>query len=120
MSWVPPEDVDTEVIPLCQALNQIPGIATFESCCGHGKDTVRIWFTAETIESLQPLLICIDPWYGGNPRWKVRPQAVDLGPPFVVFQLYFGGRKRGQNLYTEANDLAKTILANLVLLDMKQ
>ncbi len=27
---------DPEIIPLCDALNQLPGVCTLQSCCGHG------------------------------------------------------------------------------------
>ena len=28
---------------LCAALNRLPGVTTYESCCGHGKKLYRIW-----------------------------------------------------------------------------
>jgi len=46
------EKIDKECISLCNTLNSIPGIKTFESCCGHGEAPFRIWFTAEKIEDL--------------------------------------------------------------------
>jgi hypothetical protein len=58
------EYMDAECIPLCDALNLLPGIRTFESCCGHGNNEFLICFEADTIESLRPLLVAIDerPW----------------------------------------------------------
>lgn len=37
-------NMDKECVELCNALNNIPYVTTFESCCGHGKDVFRIWF----------------------------------------------------------------------------
>ena len=51
-----PGTMDPECIPLCDALNSLPGIHTRESCCGHGKHPHMVFFTAETVESLRPIL----------------------------------------------------------------
>ena len=116
--WVPPDDIDPECIPLCRAINALPGLETYESCCGHERrDPFRIWFFAKTVEALRPLTMCVEPWYGGDHRWKIKPQVIDLGPPYVVFQLYFGGRMRGLKLYAEADNLAHRILGTLALVE---
>ncbi len=52
-----PDSMDTECIPICDALNALPGIKTHESCCGHGVHPHRIFFCAETIPSLRPILV---------------------------------------------------------------
>lgn len=59
-----PSDMDLECVPLCNALNRLPGIVTVESCCGHGKEPFRIYFTVEKVEALHPLLsaIMFTPW----------------------------------------------------------
>jgi len=48
--------MDAECIPICTALNQLPGIRTVESCCGHGKAPHRVFFLPDTVESLSPIL----------------------------------------------------------------
>lgn len=48
--------MDVDCIPLCDALNALPGIKTVESCCGHGQATHRIFFTAGSVEALGPIL----------------------------------------------------------------
>ena len=65
-----PADMDTECIPLCDALNALPGIRTHASCCGHGRQPHRIWFEAQTIESLRPLLEYIRGSHHGT--WSVQ------------------------------------------------
>jgi len=39
-----PSDMDVECIPLCDALNSLPGIQTSESCCGHGSHNFGVAF----------------------------------------------------------------------------
>jgi tRNA(Phe) wybutosine-synthesizing methylase Tyw3 len=36
--------MDPEVLDLCNAMNALPGIKTFESCYGHGRTAFHIWF----------------------------------------------------------------------------
>jgi hypothetical protein len=36
--------LDSECVALCTALNRLPGIYTYESCCGHGQRPYWIWF----------------------------------------------------------------------------
>ena len=48
--------MDEESIPLCDAINRIPGLLTVESCCGHGKEPFRIWLLANDNNSLAYLL----------------------------------------------------------------
>jgi hypothetical protein len=55
-----PADMDTDCIPICDALNALHGISTFESCCGHGEHGHWIFFIAATIESLRPILECCE------------------------------------------------------------
>ena len=54
-----PKSMDKECIPLCDALNALPGIETFESCCGHLKRPFVVFFTAQKIEDLRPILIAL-------------------------------------------------------------
>ena len=53
-----PANMDPECITICNALNALPGIATHESCCGHGSEPHRIFFTSETVDGLAPVLRC--------------------------------------------------------------
>jgi hypothetical protein len=52
--------MDKECVPLCDAINRIDGIDTFESCCGHGNKPFRIWFTVSDLTSLPKLLYFLD------------------------------------------------------------
>jgi len=42
--WQVPRGMDKPCLALCAAMNQLPGIQTTESCCGHGTEPFRIWF----------------------------------------------------------------------------
>lgn len=44
MVWENPPRIDPECIKICTALNELPGIRTFESCCGHGEHGFWVWF----------------------------------------------------------------------------
>ena|SRR5258708_2911725 len=49
-------NMDPECIRLCDALNAMPGVRTFESCCGHGTHPFGIWFVVDVLGRLRPLL----------------------------------------------------------------
>jgi|SRR5580692_4223350 hypothetical protein len=69
--WTPPPDLDAEVLSLCRAMNLFPGITTVESCCGHGRDPYRIWFTADELDDLPALLYWLDECHTLQPGWSV-------------------------------------------------
>lgn len=58
------DEVDQGVIPLLNVLNDIRGIATRESCCGHGTRPLRVnfWATDNAIEQLTALRLP-DGWW---------------------------------------------------------
>jgi hypothetical protein len=59
-----PADMDPECIPLCTAMNKLPGIRTFESCHGHGQQPMWIFFWAADMRSLRSFLklVADSPW----------------------------------------------------------
>ncbi len=59
-----PGDTDKECIPLCLLLNKLPGIQTIESCCGHRRDSFKIWFRCELAAQLLPIISCLDGFPG--------------------------------------------------------
>jgi hypothetical protein len=44
--------MDVECIKLCNALNKLPGIETFESCSGHSVNPFFVAFKCSSFESL--------------------------------------------------------------------
>jgi hypothetical protein len=75
--------MDPECMALCDALNALPGISTFESCCGHGEHPFRIWFFAERVSDLKP---AIEHWHHLDYEWRIEVAHVDC-PYRVVFML---------------------------------
>ena len=100
-----PDSMDPECIPLCDALNALPGIATHESCCGHGRGPHRIWFSAATIESLQPVLEIVRENFDGV--WRVEAGWAN-GSCTVYFKLE--GPVGSPDAPSGANELAARLV----------
>lgn len=98
-----PPDMDVECIPLCEALNALPGIKTFESCCGHGQHRHRVFFSAATVESLKPILMSVE-----SSGWIVNSSWAN-GSNTIYFMLE--GPIGSSDIPGGANDLAKWIAA---------
>ena len=62
------DKMDPECIPICDALNALDGIETISSCCGHGYAPFRIYFEADTMDALKPILTAIDE----SEFWRIR------------------------------------------------
>jgi hypothetical protein len=65
---------------LCEALNTLPGVRTYESCCGHGQEPYRIW-----LHVAQPHrnLFCLTYWcwlaerHNGVRGWALRERTIN-------------------------------------------
>ena len=95
------ETLDSEVIPLCKALNSLSGIETISSCCGHGYAPFRVYFTAANLDSLRPILEVIDE----SEIWSMRT-SMATGNMEIYFVL-----DAPKESYSEANTLADALLA---------
>jgi len=86
---VPPpdySDIDVECRLLVAAMNKFPGIETIESCCGHGERPLKIWFVADDLDVLPPLLYWTDVCHTGCGGWCVMVET-DCAMSPVVFRL---------------------------------
>ena len=54
------KDLDLECANLVNAVNRIPGLHTYSSCCGHGEHTFKIWFWFDDDNNLPLLLYYLD------------------------------------------------------------
>jgi len=96
-----PPDIDRECIALCDALNCLPGIMTFESCCGHGIHPHRIFFNADTIQDLRPIVTSTS-----SSGWAVECRYAN-GSDTIYFLLE--GPRGPAEMHGGANDLASWI-----------
>lgn len=62
--------MDAECVLLCMKLNELPGVQTTESCCGHYKDTYKIFFDCDDFVSLGILTRCVDKRYSDG-KWEI-------------------------------------------------
>jgi hypothetical protein len=101
-------DVDKEIKKLCHSLNRVPGIRTFESCCGHEEEPIRIWFTADEVESLREIAQLTDNRYAkeSNDDFTCIVEFSDKRGP--VFLLQSKGMAEGS--YKNGEKLAKEII----------
>lgn len=103
------DQMDPQVIDLCNAINEIPGLETTSSCCGHDRHGVWIWLEAETTRDLYILSRCIDKrYYGSLCHWTLEVDSSDMleGNP-VSFWL--NSHTKGSTAYGEAMRLAEAI-----------
>lgn len=71
--------MDFECVSLCMKLNELPGVETTESCCGHYKETYKIFFNCEDFISLAILTRCTDKRYSDG-NWEIVCSGSDNHP----------------------------------------
>jgi hypothetical protein len=105
-----PDGMDLEVIPLCDALNSFPGVATYESCCGHGKTEFHIWFAVDYAEiRLPPLLYWTNACHSLlSDSWIIEAQS-DCDMQRTTFLLR--SPNRGRQAYLDSREIAVNLLA---------
>ena len=72
---IPYEDIDLEIRNLVSYINDIDGIETIESCCGHNEKPCFIWCKAESIEALNSFLFN---YFDGECLWKITLDVADV------------------------------------------
>lgn len=107
--------MDMECILLCDALNSIPGIETFESCCGHGTSSFRIWFKLKDHSKYNSLIVVarvFDLRYGGLIGWNCVLDNNDT-PEFCPCFLISSNGIMGERSYRESIIIADNIVSHL-------
>ena len=99
------ERMDNECVALCNTLNSLPGIQTFESCCGHGKNNYRIWFRADNINDLCIPTMGCNRNYCGHIGWHIEINHVEC-PNKTVFLME---GPIGSESYSAIDDIITTI-----------
>lgn len=103
--------MDKEVIDICNALNSLSGVKTLESCSGHGKDCVSIFFRVTDIVGLFFLARCIDGryWTYGN-YWDITLTIADRMNKNTVPLLYvLRSKTKGNEAYKQLSDLIENM-----------
>ena len=77
-------NMDKECIKLCDVLNSIPTIDTFESYCGHLKDRYSIWFFCNDIVTISRLGRCVERNYSDG-KWELLADSTDTHPTGVFW-----------------------------------
>lgn len=81
-----PPDMDKDCIALCNALNKLPGVETYESCCGHLKTPYRIFFRCRNFVSLAILARAFDKRYlTTSMLWKIEVETGDSHPTYCFY-----------------------------------
>ena len=112
--------MDLEVVDLCNAMNALPGIKTFESCCGDGCSRFVIYFEViDTNEGLFFLTRCVDRryWRYGY-LWKIELSVDDSLVEDVRLPITYAlhsGPIVGKEAYKQAEDLVKNMNDHLNL-----
>jgi len=99
--------MDKECIKLCDALNEIKGVETSESCCGHGVRPFSVWLKCDNSKQLFPLIRQISRNYANN-DWHCEVALTDMENRPIIFHLY--SFNIGNEAYREADKIADRIL----------
>ena len=124
---IPYNEMDPEVVTLCKALNALPGVVTTESCCGHGKDTFKIWFQVDAtpvsvdhknacMQGLFFLTRCIDNrYFEFGPDWSISLSVGDTFESKGIYptQFMLECHSKGREAYGLANNLYKNMIHHL-------
>lgn len=106
------EWMDKEVIDLCNTMNSLPGIETSESCSGHGKTSLQIFFKVTNSEGLFFLVRCADRryWKYGH-IWGIELSVGDMfnNNYLPVIYLLSSNESKGEEAYEQVQSLIKNL-----------
>ena len=106
------DELDPEIAELVGAINAIPGLTTFESCCGHDEKPVRVWFSAKGVDDVALLSWCSDACHidGLRASWTIFASTDCLGE---TTRFLLESRYPGADSYVEGRSIAEAILRRL-------
>ncbi len=105
-------EFDPEVVPLCRAMNDLPGICTNDSCCGHGTQPFRIFFkvTEKEHRGLFILARSVDRrYFKHGHKWSISLSVADAPESPLPLSFMLGSNARGEKAYEQAQDLVSNI-----------
>ena len=74
-----PASIDCECVSICNTLNRLPDVETFESCCGHGEHPFWVWFKCTNIDTLSRLGRAVNRNYSDG-NWEIVVDTTDTRP----------------------------------------
>ena len=74
-----PADIDSECVSICNTLNRLPDVETFESCSGHGEQPFNVWFKCTSIDTLSRLGRAVSKNYSDG-NWEIVVDTTDTRP----------------------------------------
>lgn len=85
--------MDEDCVPLCDALNELPDVTTFESCCGHLERPYHIWFKTSNPYSVAVIARAIDRRYNATEMlWEMNVETLDSeSNPQYCYNLHSAG-----------------------------
>lgn len=81
------EYMDKECVPVCDALNELPGVRTFESCCGHLERKYVVYLYTDNPYSMAVIARALDGRYlPAKSHWEMKVETIDVErtPQFCV------------------------------------
>lgn len=103
-----PADVDCECVSICNTLNRLPGLTTYESCSGHEERPFYVWFRCDNIDTLSRLGRAVDKRYSDG-NWEIVLDSCD-GDPRGCFWLRTKSILPNDELYDSLANLEESIL----------
>lgn len=98
--------MDEECISLCDAMNAVNGIVTSESCSGHGREGLQVWFKTTSFKGLFFVTRCIDKRYFKH-DWNYTVSVGDMIIDGILpISFLISSNSVGEAAYKEAEDLA--------------
>lgn len=105
-------NMDEEILNLCNAMNNIPGIETTGSCCGHGAESLKIFFNVTSDRGLFFIGRCVSHryWKYGY-LWKIEIQIGDryLQGVLPITYMLHSGPIVGKDAYMQADKLVENM-----------
>ena len=97
--------MDEECIAFCDALNELPGVETYESCCGHCKSPYMIFLRCTDFVSLAILARVFDKRYcNSKVGWEMLVDSTDTNPVYCFWIRSQGVFKDYEQLMADVQD----------------
>ncbi len=73
------EYMEQDCVAICNMLNLLPKLRTFESCCGHLKEPFRVWFFCDSMDTISRLGRLVSRNYSDG-KWELIIDTTDTHP----------------------------------------